>query len=184
MALVTGNLNLNCIGNDLLLIQFGDIEYQSFILCVCDVVNFKLEIIQLSPVFLCISLTCLWQDVRLRLFEPRPTPTSRHQWEASSLSLLWQGAKKMWPWLRGRSYLQLSTSPSSEPLETRQALCLLLPVQGPPFYLDRRPFRSASKWFWVKMLFSVKGMTDILIKCCVCYHPSTVRFMFLVVFII
>lgn len=83
-----------------------------------------------------------WQAVRLRRSGPRPTPTLRHRWGESSPSLLWQGARRMWPWRRGRSFRRPSTSPSSEPLGTRRALCLLWPAPGPPLYLDKRPFRS------------------------------------------
>lgn len=134
-----------------------------------------------NPTFLRLSLVCRQQAVRLKHFEPRPTPTLRHQWGESSLYLLWPGAKKTWPWLRGRSFPRPSTSPSSEPPETRRALCLLSPVQGHPPYLDRRPFRSASTWLWVMVLFSVKDIktgilkqwiTSSLTKCCVCIFVS------------
>lgn len=133
----------------------------NFCICMlCNLVNKKKtesEIIKLP----CLSFSLLnlpQQAVRSKHFELRLTPTLRHRWGESSLSLLWQGAKKMWLWLRGRSCLQLSTSPSSERLETRRALCLLSPVQGPPLYLDRRPFRSVSLSLWVMVSLSVKDM--------------------------
>ena len=129
-----------------------------------------------DPTVLCFfpCLPCSLQAVRLRHFEPRPTPTLRHRWGESSLSLLWRGAKKTWAWLRGRSSLQLSTSPSSEPLETRRALCLLRRVQGPPLYLDRQPFRSENMWSWIIALFCVKDSHSYAVNyitCYVSYHP-------------